>query len=105
MKCIKIWKNKKKDKFEEFPKLRKILTLEYFEQNYENFWNTIKQLKKTIENKKPTIAHRLIANQKEWLVVTMNIDSLHQKAGTEKLIEVHGNLENIVCGEGDGSFC
>lgn len=83
--------------FEEFPKLRDVLNLEYFRQNYDEFWHTLKQLKKMIEDKKPTVSHTLLANQKNWLIVTMNIDSLHQKAGTNRLIEVHGNLEKVVC--------
>ena len=83
--------------FEEFPELREVLTLEYFQQHYFEFWHTLKQLKKRVEGKNPTVAHTLLASKKNWLIVTMNIDSLHQKAGTEKLIEVHGNLEKVVC--------
>ncbi|MDD7593023.1 MAG: NAD-dependent protein deacylase [Peptoniphilaceae bacterium] len=30
-------------------------------------------------------------------VITQNIDSLHQKAGSERVLEVHGNMSDIYC--------
>ena len=83
--------------FEEFPQLREVLKLSYFEQCYNDFWNVLKYLKTTIKDKKPTTAHKLLAGKQDWLIVTMNIDSLHKKAGTEKLYEIHGNLEEVTC--------
>ena len=35
--------------------------------------------------------------RKEFLLVTQNIDSLHEKAGTEKILHMHGSLENLFC--------
>ena len=83
--------------FEENPKLRDILTLDYFRKDYLEFWKIVKELQQTIVSKQPTIAHKLLSNKQEWLIVTMNIDSLHTKAGTKRLVEVHGNLERVVC--------
>ena len=35
--------------------------------------------------------------EKNFLLVTQNIDSLHEKAGTEKILHMHGSLENLFC--------
>jgi NAD-dependent deacetylase len=34
-----------------------------------------------------------------FLLVTQNIDSLHQRAGTENVVELHGNLREVRCVE------
>lgn len=83
--------------FEEIPRLREYLTVDCFNNNYEEFWQEIKLIKKIVEGKEPTVAHNLLASKKDWQIVTMNIDSLHKKAGTSKLTEVHGNLETVTC--------
>jgi len=45
----------------------------------------------TMKNAEPTDFHRLVA-EKEWNVVTQNVDGLHQKAGSQKVVEIHGSL-------------
>jgi NAD-dependent SIR2 family protein deacetylase len=37
-------------------------------------------------------------------VITQNVDGLHQRAGSKRLIELHGNLHQVVC-LGCGSRC
>lgn len=83
--------------FDEFPELREVLTLEYFNKNFKEFWTEVIKLQKSVAGKRPTMAHTLLANQRDWRIVTMNIDSLHQKARTKNLLEVHGNLEKVAC--------
>jgi NAD-dependent deacetylase len=51
----------------------------------------------------PNAAHRALARlEAEWpgqvLVVTQNIDDLHERAGTENLIHMHGELLKVRCG-------
>jgi NAD-dependent deacetylase len=51
----------------------------------------------------PNAAHRALARlEAEWpgkvLVVTQNIDDLHERAGTENLIHMHGELLRARCG-------
>lgn len=52
-------------------------------------------------NKEPNATHRLLAVlEKKGLtkgIITQNIDGLHQKAGSEKVIELHGNAQNFFC--------
>ncbi|MCH7487590.1 MAG: NAD-dependent protein deacylase [Proteobacteria bacterium] len=59
----------------------------------------------------PNAAHRALARlEAEWpgqvLVVTQNIDDLHERAGTENLIHMHGELLKARCGAcGDVVAC
>jgi NAD-dependent deacetylase len=55
------------------------------------------------EDVKPNIAHNVIAlMQKEGIVksvITQNVDNLHQMAGSQNVIELHGNAHSLVCME------
>ena len=82
--------------FEETPNIREKLSLDFFNEHYEEFWNTVKKLQENIVGKKPTLAHELLAEE-DYLIITMNIDRLHTLAGSKRTIEVHGNLEKIQC--------
>ena len=35
--------------------------------------------------------------KKDFLIVTQNIDSLHEKAGSKNLLHMHGSLERLYC--------
>ena len=63
-----------------------------------------KEKKKKMNNLKikPNPAHIEIAKlEKKWqgdfLLVTQNIDSLHEKAGSEKIVHMHGTLDYAYC--------
>jgi NAD-dependent SIR2 family protein deacetylase len=50
----------------------------------------------------PNAGHCLLANlEREWrgqfLLITQNIDSLHEQAGSRKLIKVHGSMDRVRC--------
>src|SRR5262245_54656484 len=49
----------------------------------------------------PNPAHHAIATMEgrvpEFLLVTQNIDNLHQRAGSAKVVELHGNLRRVRC--------
>ena len=52
---------------------------------------------------KPTIAHLALAELEEhwpgnFLLVTQNVDNLHERAGSKKLLHMHGELQKIFCG-------
>ena len=40
----------------------------------------------------PNAAHRAIARLDDALVVTQNVDGLHERAGSKNIIELHGNI-------------
>src|SRR3954470_24424651 len=49
----------------------------------------------------PNAGHRAIAEIErrvpEFLLVTQNIDNLHQRAGSVNVLELHGNLREVRC--------
>ncbi|MCL6592404.1 MAG: iron dicitrate transport regulator FecR [Alicyclobacillus sp.] len=44
----------------------------------------------------PNAAHRALALRNAW-VITQNIDGLHRDAGTRHLLELHGNIRELLC--------
>lgn len=55
-------------------------------------------------NVAPNEAHLALARlQKEWdgefLLVTQNVDDLHERAGSEKLIHMHGEVLRVFCAQ------
>ena len=67
----------------------------------DRFWSFYSQRFATLTDKLPNEAHLALAElERRGLirgVITQNIDRLHRKAGTERLIEVHGSIEWSVC--------
>ncbi|MDR3212896.1 MAG: NAD-dependent deacylase [Azoarcus sp.] len=64
-------------------------------------WRYIAQIENNCRNAEPSAAHRLIAALEDekpgaW-VLTQNIDSLHRKAGSKNLIEIHGTVHRLLC--------
>ena len=54
-----------------------------------------------VASARPNIAHdalaRLEAAGRFRQLVTQNVDGLHQRAGSSQVIELHGNLDRVVC--------
>jgi NAD-dependent deacetylase len=67
----------------------------------DRFWSFYGQRFASLVDKEPNDAHRAIAElERRGLVravITQNIDRLHRLAGTERLIEVHGSIDQSVC--------
>jgi NAD-dependent SIR2 family protein deacetylase len=76
-----------------------IFDLSYFKKNPVPFFDLTKDLVK--KSNEPTTAHKFIAYLEEIgkinIVMTQNIDMLHQKAGSRKVVECHGTYETSVC--------
>ena len=55
----------------------------------------------TVSNATPNRAHeslvQLEAQGKILLLVTQNVDRLHQRAGHQKVIDLHGRLDKVIC--------
>lgn len=73
----------------------------YFMQNTESFYEFYKD-KMIFEDAKPNYGHKFIAElekdpTKEVVVVTQNIDGLHQMAGSSKVYELHGSIHRNYC--------
>ncbi|MGW8392766.1 NAD-dependent protein deacetylase [Pseudoduganella sp. HUAS MS19] len=55
----------------------------------------------TVSRAEPNAGHRAIAELEAsghvQSVITQNVDGLHQRAGSKRLIELHGNLHHVLC--------
>lgn len=85
--------------FEENPEMRSVLSLGYLNEYYEDFWRKVIDMQKVCSAAQPTTAHRMLAGQDQTRcrIVTMNLDGLHTKAGSEHVLEVHGNFNEVEC--------
>lgn len=65
------------------------------------FYELGRQLLPSFLKAEPTLAHYFLAKLEHQgklrCVITQNIDGLHQKAGSKKVIEMHGNLRTGRC--------
>lgn len=86
-------------------RVMRIINIDFFRHNPEEFYGFYRQYF-NFPAVEPSQAHYMLARmeQEGYLagVVTQNIDNLHQKAGSKKVIPIHGNAEQFVC---QGSRC
>lgn len=74
-----------------------------FERDPEGFWEDRLQLNELLRpvDVEPNAAHEALAALSNAgildAVVTQNTDGLHQAAGTDTVLELHGNAERVVC--------
>lgn len=77
-----------------------ILSHTFFINNTEEFYKFYKDKMNCLEYE-PNITHKALAKLEKTgrlkAVVTQNIDSLHQKAGSEKVYELHGSVMRNYC--------
>ena len=71
-----------------------------FKRNPKAFWEFAKEL--LVKTKaEPNKAHYAIAELEKMgivkAVITQNIDMLHQKAGSSRVLELHGSMEYVDC--------
>jgi NAD-dependent deacetylase len=85
-------------------RIEDVATPEAFQQDPERvhaFYNMRRQRAATLDLK-PNAAHLALARlEKNWpgevLVVTQNVDSFHERAGTTNLIHMHGRHAEVKC--------
>jgi len=79
----------------------KIFDLKYFSEDPWIFYNFMKKFIDDFQNSKPSIVHNVLAKLEKSgrlkAVITQNVDLLHQKAGSENVIEVHGSPKSYHC--------
>lgn len=81
--------------FDEQGDLREKLSRNFAIQNITEFQETIYNMFNTCSRALPNDAHIALA-QYDIPILTMNVDSLHQKAGSKHVVNLHGKLPNIV---------
>ncbi len=64
-------------------------------------WGWYAYRRKLIHEVKPNPAHHALAElerrAKKFTLVTQNVDNLHQRAGSQQVVELHGNIERSYC--------
>jgi NAD-dependent deacetylase len=72
-----------------------------YRRNQPDAWRWYAQRAAKAREVMPNAAHAAIAEIErrvpEFLLVTQNIDSLHQRAGSKNVVELHGNLREVRC--------
>lgn len=72
-----------------------------FRHQPEVFFDWIRSLSNQADSAKPNQAHLAVANLENRglvkSVITQNIDSLHQMAGSKKVFELHGSARTATC--------
>ncbi len=78
-----------------------LVTIEAFEHDPVVVWRWHIWLQNLCHNAQPNPAHDAIArldhNSPEFLCITQNIDDLHERAGTNRIVKIHGDLMEIRC--------
>jgi len=75
--------------------------LDVFLNDPGRFWSYYRPRFGMLSDKEPNPAHRALAQLEEQgvleAVITQNIDTLHRKAGSRNVVEVHGTIETGSC--------
>lgn len=79
------------DTFQDRPGIREKLTRSYALKHPEEFKKVMWDFKKNLEGKEPNDAHIALAEYK-IPIITMNVDTLHEQAGSKDILKIHGCL-------------
>jgi NAD-dependent protein deacetylase/lipoamidase len=78
-----------------------VASLSAFRYHPEKFFNWIRPLARKMHHASPNPAHIALAQLERAgylnTIVTQNIDGLHQRAGAENVLEMHGSMEKLTC--------
>ena len=70
-------------------------------QNQARYWARSYVGWNRIERAQPNAGHLALATAEQrgrvFSVITQNVDGLHQKAGSHKVLELHGRLDRVLC--------
>ncbi len=78
-----------------------LANLNAFLENPDRVWEWYQYRRKIVRQAKPNAAHLAIAEMEKYfervVVVTQNVDNLHQRAKSKEVYELHGNIERNFC--------
>ncbi|MGB9792904.1 MAG: NAD-dependent protein deacylase [Thermacetogeniaceae bacterium] len=78
----------------------RILNIDFFKRNPRDFYDFYRKYL-MFPSVEPSLSHRVLADMEKKgyikAIVTQNIDNLHQRAGSRRVIAVHGNAERYIC--------
>lgn len=77
---------------------------ETFQRDPLSVWNAFGEIRAKVLQADPNPAHHALArfessldDDQEFLLITQNVDGLHQAAGSQNIVELHGNVFRTTC--------
>ncbi len=78
-----------------------LATPEAFARHPGRVWAWYAWRRRLVQQAQPNPAHKALAHLEQripdFTLITQNVDGLHQRAGSRRVIELHGNLMRTVC--------
>jgi len=78
----------------------KLATIDAFYEDPKLVWEWYNERRRNIFSANPNQGHIAISELEKYAdvtVLTQNVDGLHQKAGSSKILELHGSIIKIKC--------
>lgn len=94
---LKTFRDSKEGLWNNF-KIEEVCSTQAWEKNPELVLNFYNERRKECLKAQPNLAHQLIAQLEkhyEVVVITQNVDNLHERAGSTKVIHLHGELMKV----------
>jgi NAD-dependent deacetylase len=83
-----------------------LATPEAFRRNPKLVWDWYEWRRQLVAKARPNSGHyalaRLESHVAKFVLITQNVDGLHQQAGSKCVLEVHGNIRRSRCFDDDG---
>ena len=82
-----------------------LATPEAFEANPKLVWDWYAWRRAVVAKAQPNAGHRALADlerqcrgrEVDFTLVTQNVDGLHREAGSQRVVELHGNIRRVKC--------
>ena len=78
-----------------------VASIDGFQRNPQAFYDWIRPLAKQMMEAQPNPAHYALADLEQMgvlkAVITQNIDELHYRAGSKRVLELHGSVRTATC--------
>jgi NAD-dependent deacetylase len=78
----------------------KLATIDAFYDNPKLVWEWYNERRENVFQAQPNQGHKAIAELEKYaevVILTQNVDGLHQKAGSSRVLELHGSIIAIKC--------
>lgn len=83
--------------------MEEVLSVSFFSKNPDEFYRIYHE-KLLFPDANPNTGHYFLKKLEDWghqvTIITQNIDGLHQKAGSRKVLEIHGNAGKVITRSG-----
>jgi NAD-dependent deacetylase len=80
---------------------RELATPSAFARNPKRVWDWYAGRRERVASAEPNPGHRALAALEnrvpEFVLITQNVDGLHQRAGSRNVVELHGNISRVKC--------